>query len=202
MGCGDGTYESLLETDFSYLVALDLTLSNLKIAKRHVKNRSKVDFILADARYLPFRKSSVDTVLCSEVMEHLYDPLKTLHELLHVSRNTLLLTVPVITAGRRLASIVQYNRRLQKIEADIGHVSLHNSRWWTSMIYRTIEGKQAKWRVEVNHLYISAEPFTPMFAHLRSETILRAIDKTLCILERALSHSMFANQLIIRLTVR
>lgn len=202
VGCGDGTYESLLEKDFDYLVGLDFTLNDLKIAKEHTRDKSKVDFVLADAKNLPLKDLSVDVVLCSEVLEHLHDPIKALRELLHVFQNTLLLTVPAITLGRKLAKPLQYSVRLQKIETGIGHVSMHDSRWWTNIIYRTIKVKQAKWRVEIDHLYISAEPFTTMFAHLKNRMIFSAIDKTLNIFERILSRPLFANHLMFMLTVR
>lgn len=200
-GCGDGTYELLLERDFDYLVGLDLTRSNLKIAKEYAKDRNKVDFILADAEHLPFRDLSVDIVLCSEVLEHLYDPLQALSELLRIFRNTLLLTVPVETISKKIAKILKYNNRLRKIETDIGHVSMHNSQWWTDIIYRTSEMKQVKWYAEVDHSYLSAEPFTTIFGHLRNETLFRATDKTLDIIEKILAHPMFANHLMITLTV-
>jgi ubiquinone/menaquinone biosynthesis C-methylase UbiE len=173
----------------------------LKIAKEGAKDRSKIDLILADARHLPFRDLSVDIVLCSEVLEHLYDPLQALSELLRIFRNTLLLTVPVETISKKIAKILGYSNRLRKIESDIGHVSMHNSRWWRSAIYQIIETKKAKWRVNVDHSYLSAEPFTRIFSHLRNETLFRATDKTLEIIEKILAHPIFANHLMITLTV-
>jgi ubiquinone/menaquinone biosynthesis C-methylase UbiE len=197
VGCGDGTYELLLEKDFDYLIGLDLTLSNLQMAKAHIKNKRKVDFVLADAKNLPLGDLSADVVLCSEVLEHLDDPLKALLELSRIFRNNLLLTVPVLSLVRSVAKTLHYNRKLEEIETNVGHVSMHNSQWWARTICKVIEERRNKCHMKVNHFYVSAEPFTSIFTHLKNNALLRVINKMLNILERMLSRPMFANHLII-----
>ena len=197
VGCGDGTYELLLEKDFDYLIGLDLTLSNLQMAKAHIKNERKVDFVLADAKNLPLGDLSADVVLCSEVLEHLDDPLKALLELSRIFRNNLLLTVPVLSLVRSVAKTLHYNRKLEELETNVGHVSMYNSQWWMRTICEVIEERRNKCHMKVNHFYVSAEPFTSIFTHLKNNAFLRVINKMLNILERMLSRPMFANHLII-----
>lgn len=202
VGCGDGTYESLLEKDFSHLVGIDVTPNNLKTAKNLIKNKSKTDFILADAGHLPLRDFSIDIALCSEVLEHLHDPMKAFSELLHVFRKTLLLTVPIESVNRKLAKILQYNRTLCKIEKEIGHLSMHTSLWWITMTYREVEAQQTNCHMEISRFYVSAEPFTSIFAKLKNEIILRMLNSALDVLEKALSNNVFANNLMISLTIK
>jgi ubiquinone/menaquinone biosynthesis C-methylase UbiE len=201
VGCGDGTYESLLERDFSHLIGIDVILNNLKTAKKNVKNKGKTDFILADAKHLPLKDFSIDVVLCSEVLEHLHDPMKAFSELLHVFRKTLLLTVPLESVNRKLAKILQYNRTLCKIETEIGHVSMHKSLWWTTMIHREVEAQQIKCHMKISYFYVSAEPFTSIFARLKNGIILRVLNSALGVLEKALSSNVFANNLMISLKI-
>ena len=53
-------------------------------------------FVAADAAFLPFREEGFDTVICSEVLEHLHDDLKAIEESARVLRRggSLLLTFP------------------------------------------------------------------------------------------------------------
>lgn len=203
VGCGDGTYIALLKDDFDYLIGLDISLSNLKVARRQVESEGKrrVDFVLADVMYLPFRFSSIDVVICSEVLEHVYSPVGALRELTRVSRKALLVTVPVSGAIRSLAKILRYHYRLSKIEKHVGHLWMRDKVWWMSLISKVMREKRAKCDVRINYLYLSAEPFALIFSTCRNTAILKAIDKALGMLERVLSNPTFANQLIFTLSM-
>lgn len=190
----------LLEKNFDYLVGLDITSQNLRIAKERINTKSKVDFILADINHLPFYELSFDVALCSEVLEHLYEPAKALRELSRVFRKTLLLTVPIMNASRRVAKTIQYNHRLHSIEADIGHVSMHGWMWWKSIVRGAIKNRRTRCNIKSVHSYISSEPFTSIFARCGKKTFLRVIDKALDIMEKILSRPTFANHLIMMIT--
>jgi ubiquinone/menaquinone biosynthesis C-methylase UbiE len=191
-----------LEKSFDYIVGLDITLQNLRIAKESINAKSKVDFILADINYLPFYELSFDIVLCSEVLEHLYEPAKALRELSRVFRKTLLLTAPITNVCRHATRVIQYNYRLCKIEADIGHVSMHDWMWWKSIVREIVKNRGTRYDIKTVHPYISSEPFTSIFAACRKNTILKVIDKALDIMEKILSRPMFANCLVMTATAQ
>jgi SAM-dependent methyltransferase len=54
--------------------------------------------VVADARLLPIADCSADVVLCTQVIEHIPEPVPVLHEILRVLRpgGTLILSVPAI----------------------------------------------------------------------------------------------------------
>lgn len=65
VGCGRGRQVAHLDN----VVGLDADLPSLRFAKRLSDN----DFVFAYANWLPFRESSFDFVIMSEVIEHLPD---------------------------------------------------------------------------------------------------------------------------------
>lgn len=199
IGCGDGTYELLLERHFDYLIGLDVAAEEMKTTKKSTKNKSKVDFILADAKHLPFRSLSVDILVCSEVLEHLHKPMETLEELLRVCNGAILITVPVLNITRRIR-LIRHLSKLNQIETQVGHVSMGEWSSWIMMVRKLMKNRTPKCDVAITHVYVSSEPFTSMFANYRNKIVLRILDKTLNMIEKALSNSVFANHLMITLT--
>jgi ubiquinone/menaquinone biosynthesis C-methylase UbiE len=93
VGCAEGYYMRLLAggSKVSYAVGLDIAINYIIKARRNLPGRS---LVLGDAHNLPFKDSSFDLVLCSEVLEHTLNPKAALEELIRVSRNHILITVP------------------------------------------------------------------------------------------------------------
>jgi len=50
--------------------------------------------VLCDAHHLPFRSRSIDVAVCSEVLEHLKQPLRALNNILEVSKRFVIVTFP------------------------------------------------------------------------------------------------------------
>lgn len=67
IGCGVGDLLSALRAKGFSCHGVDLSIFALRAARSRVKD---ADLIQADARFLPYRSSSYDAVLCSEVLEH------------------------------------------------------------------------------------------------------------------------------------
>lgn len=96
VGCGSGE-------DLSYLSKVcrftgcgsDLSLSQLKMASSN-DPLSRFKFVQADVQNLPFKNSSFDMVICSEVIEHLPEAKTCLKEIQGVLRDDglLFLTTP------------------------------------------------------------------------------------------------------------
>ncbi len=67
IGCGDGYITSQVFRKFKEVVGEDISKEAIKIAKR--KN-SKISFVVATCTNLPFSDNSFDTVVASEIIEH------------------------------------------------------------------------------------------------------------------------------------
>jgi SAM-dependent methyltransferase len=88
VGCGLRLYESIFVGSVSRYIGLDWP-SSAEGARQDVSG---------DALHLPFADQSVDTVLATELMEHLPDPVRFLAEVDRVLRpgGTLILSVPFL----------------------------------------------------------------------------------------------------------
>jgi uncharacterized protein (TIRG00374 family) len=91
IGCGSGVQLRALDIAHpGLLIGMDLNRGALVFAKS--KNIPKSEFILADAQHLPFRERSVNKIICAEIIEHLHEPEKMIHE-----------SQRVLSAGGRIA---------------------------------------------------------------------------------------------------
>jgi SAM-dependent methyltransferase len=95
VGCGDGRIIETLSSTYR-TVGVDYAFSSIA----RVKTRG----IQGSSGCLPFRDQSFDLVLCCEVLEHLEDDLflETVSELIRVSRQYVLISVPYKENLRRL----------------------------------------------------------------------------------------------------
>ncbi len=93
-GCGEGfTLRELREGGVqAKMIGVDFSSAALAWSQAHQMALSPLS--LADARHLPFPDDSFDLVLCLEVLEHLPDSALGLRELLRVSRDYVLVSVP------------------------------------------------------------------------------------------------------------
>jgi len=74
IGCGEGRIIRYVLTKFksvSLYVGLDISIHMLNYAKDSTENRGKVEFILADGRYLPFRSEAFHAVLCIATAQYM-----------------------------------------------------------------------------------------------------------------------------------
>lgn len=79
IGCGDAgifiSHPQCKGREFS--ISLDLSFNAARrCRKHHLGSETKVYFVVADAKYLPFADDTFDFVYCSEVLEHLWDPMQ------------------------------------------------------------------------------------------------------------------------------
>ena len=85
VGCGDRPYEKTFLAGATKYIGTD-----------YLSDRSKPD-IISSALHLPFADGAFDTVVSTEVLEHVPEPLRALREMARVLRpeGTLVLTVPL-----------------------------------------------------------------------------------------------------------
>lgn len=103
LGCGIGDCLPLLSAHSALAIGIDVSQRALAIAP-YVLNlkHSRAHLMAADAARLPLRTGSMDLIVCSELLEHLYDDTVCLVEILRVLRRggVLIGTVP---SGSRLS---------------------------------------------------------------------------------------------------
>ena len=103
MGCGEGRHSigAYIETQANIL-GLDLSMKDLKIAQKRLNDfdtsniKSVCQFGEADIVSIPLLDSSLDAVICSEVLEHVNSPQESIKELIRVLKpgGILALSVP------------------------------------------------------------------------------------------------------------
>lgn len=92
-GCGEGFTMSLLLSSGlrATMKGIDFSDEAIAIAK---KTAPELAISKASIYELPFKKSSFDLVICSEVLEHLEDPDRAIAEISRVSKKYVLVSVP------------------------------------------------------------------------------------------------------------
>ncbi|MBX3071453.1 MAG: methyltransferase domain-containing protein [Thermomicrobiales bacterium] len=92
-GCGEGFVSGYLLDRMPGLEILgfDWNPDSVRMA---VERNPAGSYMVADITQLPFDDKQFDVAGCFEVLEHLYDPEKALGELLRVSRQAIVLSVP------------------------------------------------------------------------------------------------------------
>ncbi|MEP7165047.1 MAG: class I SAM-dependent methyltransferase [Ferruginibacter sp.] len=112
IGGAEGYTANLVKKIFNAQVrSTDLSENACEMAKKIFG----IDAIPADIHKLPFNDKEFDLVLCSETIEHVTDHKKAISELLRITKNVLIITVPHETE-----KIVAYN-----IENKIPHAHIH-----------------------------------------------------------------------------
>ena len=126
-GCGEGYVVSYLaqQNPELQLTAVDRDREALAFARRHYGE--KAHFQHGNVYDLPFPDSTFDTVLCSEVLEHLEHPGRALSELRRVAGKHVVLTVPREPYFRCLNGLA----RLLGWAPDPGHVN-----FWTRQSFQ------------------------------------------------------------------
>lgn len=99
VGCAEGYFVHQMSARVKLAIGVDVSLSLLKKARDNVlglenSRRESIELVLADAENLPFAERSIDTVMCSEVLEHLLDWKRSVQELVRVCRQHLIISFP------------------------------------------------------------------------------------------------------------
>lgn len=97
VGAGEGLNTVTLVPRAEWVVAVDIGPMDRLRARLSAELANRVVFVIADAQALPFRDSAFDTIVCTEVLEHLRDDTNTLQRLaqLLTPSGRLVLSVPV-----------------------------------------------------------------------------------------------------------
>jgi len=144
-GCGEGFVAAYLlrRNPQLRITGLDVSEGALAYARAHVDEA--VTFRSGSLYKLPFSDNSFDTVLCSEVLEHVDDPDRAVRELKRVTRRHALLTVPYEPYFQKLNMLGQ---RLG-LSPDPGHVNFWTKKGFQAFVRAHFDEATFAWK----HLY-------------------------------------------------
>ncbi len=142
IGCGNGRHtgaaSDLKET---MTVGADLKFKDLKIAAERLKwhdgmlnyRSGSWSLSAADITALPFADQSFDLVICSEVLEHIPDDQRAMHEILRVLKpgHDLVVSVP-----RYWPEQICWALSVQYRNAEGGHIRIYSRRQLEALIGR------------------------------------------------------------------
>jgi SAM-dependent methyltransferase len=125
VGCAEGLYVNHVASRHKGTYCLGLDIARAYVEKARLKSSSRnTDFVLGDIESLPFRDDSVDLVLCSEVLEHIYRYRLSACELCRVSRKRLIVSFPGSTyVYRAIQRLDPLRNFIDEQTASVGHVS-------------------------------------------------------------------------------
>ena len=128
MGCGEGRHSigALLETSAN-VVGLDLSLNDLNIAKSRLSDfdtenlETHCTFGVGNINDIPLEDSSLDAVICSEVLEHVESPEESITEMIRVLKpgGIIALSVP-----RYLPELICWKLSTEYSQTPGGHVRI------------------------------------------------------------------------------
>ncbi|MCK5587369.1 MAG: class I SAM-dependent methyltransferase [Candidatus Lokiarchaeota archaeon] len=96
VGCGEGLDVFNLANQYPYTIGIDLSIDALNRAME-CNPPTNAFFVRGDAEYLPFCSRSISISICLDVLEHLPAPRNALKELKRVSKDLIVIAVPLAT---------------------------------------------------------------------------------------------------------
>lgn len=101
VGCGNGWVANHFLKKGKKVISMDISTKNpIQVLKENPSENHAA--IIADVFHLPFRKNSIDAIIASEIMEHVYDPNLFVRKLLEV-----------LKPGGKLIIITPYNEKIE-----------------------------------------------------------------------------------------
>jgi len=87
-GCGPNVSSLPLIPEESYFVGVDISSKNILQSKRKAKNKNHTNlhYIQASVTDLPLRDEIVDMIICTDLLEHIKDKNKVIHEFARVCK--------------------------------------------------------------------------------------------------------------------
>lgn len=144
-GCGEGFAIDFLSGYFPDLrmTGVDVSEAAVAFAREHFGDRAR--FRTGSLYKLPFSDRAFDTVLCSEVLEHLEDPSAAIEELKRVARNYVIITVPLEPYFEWLNLVA----RKLSLSIDPGHVNFWTKQGFMTFMRHHFDEPEFSWR----HIY-------------------------------------------------
>lgn len=116
IGCGAGYFLCLIRDKYQSsgfglkLYGVEISAFQISYMARRMKKEGLLDAVaaLGNSEYLPFADNSFDVVVCSEVLEHVRNPVRALSEMRRVVKPTgvVILSTPSITAEKGWTAVL------------------------------------------------------------------------------------------------
>lgn len=101
VGCGNGWVANHFLKKGKKVISMDISTQNpTRVLKENPSENHAA--IIADVFHLPFKKNSMDAIIASEIMEHVYDPRLFVQKLFEV-----------LKPGGKLIIITPYNEKIE-----------------------------------------------------------------------------------------
>jgi ubiquinone/menaquinone biosynthesis C-methylase UbiE len=144
-GCGEGFAVDRLAQRLPdvKITGVDLSPEAIAYAQAHFGERAR--FRTGSVYKLPFSDRAFDTVLCSEVLEHVDDPSTAIRELKRVARNYVIITVPLEPYFQWLNVLGQK----LGLSLDPGHVNFWTKKAFMKFMRYHFEEPEFAWK----HIY-------------------------------------------------
>lgn len=141
-GCGEGFVTDFIKRRDNDLriTGVDLSEEAIRYAREHFGEQAR--FRTGDIYDLPFPDDSFDTVLCSEVLEHLEAPGEAAAELRRVARNYVVITVPLEPYFELLNNLAQW----LGLGPDPGHVNFWTKKEFQAFIEKHYDDAEFDWK--------------------------------------------------------
>lgn len=141
-GCGEGFVADFIKRQDAdlHITGVDLSEEAIRYARERFGEQAR--FCTGDLYDLPFPDNSFDTVLCSEVLEHLEAPGQAAGELGRVARNYVVITVPLEPYFKLLNDLGQR----MGLSPDPGHVNFWTKEDFQAFIERHYEEAEFDWK--------------------------------------------------------
>jgi len=127
IGCGEGELLKIINHYFpkSKLYACDLSPREIKKAKKNCQ-KLNIDFSVQNAeKLLKYQDKEFDLVICCEALEHLKNPSKGLSEIKRITRENVIVSVPIEPLWRILnISRGKYLKNLGNTPGHLNHWSI------------------------------------------------------------------------------
>lgn len=104
-GCGTGLAISHLHDKVSMMVGVDFSKGMLSKAKERFKMFRKVDFVLGDIEFLPFRPRSFDIIISLTVLQNCAHPVNTLRSLIRTLSKKGMLIVSYLKSAQNMLDV-------------------------------------------------------------------------------------------------
>jgi SAM-dependent methyltransferase len=124
-GCAEGLYVKHIATAYreTFCIGGDVARAYVEKAKSN-KESLRIEYIVCDIESLPFKDSSIDVVLCSEVLEHVPNYRQALRELHRVMNRHLIISIPGHTCLYKIISPLKPVRKFfESLVLEVGHIS-------------------------------------------------------------------------------